>query len=207
MTFDAIVNRRRVLKGATGAALAGIGVSAYGGQAIADPGSCPNGCHECWLDIKPGSCPNPINPESRGVVPVLVGWPHLDSETVRLVPRSEDWGDCSDREIPEEPAPTCGQAKDIHSSGAGTEPIRAQRVDENGDGDDEWNFKFDTQELELDESVRSAVLVAEGTGKTSGCTVWGVDSVNIVGGNGRNRGGNANGQGSGTDGAGGGRDD
>lgn len=191
MSSQSDVDRRRVLKGVTATVLAGSGFAVLTGQVAADSGSSSGCCHECWLDIKPGSCPNSINPDSNGVIPVLVGWPHLDPETVRLVPREDDWGDCSNRDIPEESAPTCQEATGIRESDDGAEPVRAQKVDEDDDSDPEWKFKFETQDLDLDGSVRSAVLVAAGTGETAGCTVWGVDSVNIVGGNGEGRGNGA----------------
>jgi hypothetical protein len=46
----------------------------------------PGGLHPCqYLDIKPGSCPNPLNPGSRGVIPVaLVGTPDFDVTQVDL---------------------------------------------------------------------------------------------------------------------------
>lgn len=183
MHTESTIDRRHVLKGVSTAALAGLGFSATAGRTAAEESSeC---CHECWLDIKPGSCPNSINPDSNGVVPALVGWPHLDPETVRLVPREEDWGNCSNRTIPEQRAPSCGKATDIWDSDPGTAPIKARKVDSDGDGDPDWQFKFETEALDLEDSVNSAILVSEGTGETADCTVWGVDSVNIVGQNDR----------------------
>jgi hypothetical protein len=82
-----------------------------------------------FVDIKPGSFPNPINPSSRGVVPVaILGSEGLD---VRII-------DAASLEIDDDRAP-----------GGGVAPSRVQRSleDVNGDGFLDLNVKFDTTAL------------------------------------------------------------
>lgn len=53
-------------------------------------GKCKGGVQYVFVDVKPGSCPNPINPSSRGVLPVAIlgteelDVSNIDPESVRL---------------------------------------------------------------------------------------------------------------------------
>ena len=193
------VDRRAFLRASGVTAAAATGLFATAGQAAAGY-ECP--CHQCWLDIKPGSCPNSINPRNQGVVSVAAGWPDFDPGTVKLVTREEAWGDCSERrsdyDQPDVGA-NCERVEEWLDEDHAT-PVRAERVDEDGDGDMDWVFKFETQALDLYEGVQSAILV--GRDAQSGCPVWGVDSINIVGGSGGSNGGGRSNGGGGSNGGG-----
>jgi hypothetical protein len=82
-----------------------------------------------FLDIKPGSYPNPINPSSRGVVPVAI----LGSEgfDVRVI-------DTATIELDDDRVP-----------GGGVAPTGVQKSfeDVNGDGFPDLSLKFDTPAL------------------------------------------------------------
>lgn len=173
-------SRRGVLKLAGTTVAATTGLALTGGVVAAETDEdCT--CHQCWLDLKPGSCPNAVNPDAGGVVSVAAGWPGLDPETVALVPSQEDWGDCSERRS-DYAGPDCDTVEDLLADDRYAVPVRAERYDEDGDGDDDWVFKFDKQAVGFREGVESVVLV--GRDAEDDCPVWGVDSVKIVGGNG-----------------------
>lgn len=184
--------RRSVLKFAGGAVAATTGLALTGQVVGAEDDDCT--CHQCWLDLKPGSCPNAVNPDANGVVSVAAGWPGLDPDSVALVPSEETWGDCSERRSDHE-GPDCETVRDLLADDRYASPVRAERHDEDGDGDEDWVFKFETQEVGFREGGGSVVLV--GRDAEDDCLVWGVDSVKIAGNGGSSGGWDAGGRGRG----------
>ena len=99
------------------------------------------------LDIRPGSCPNPVNPRSRGVVPVaLVGGLEFDVATVDpdslILTRADDVGGSvlplSDRRGPRI------IIEDLVSPLI-TDPCECHPL--GGDGIDDLSLKFSTAEM------------------------------------------------------------
>ena len=138
------------------------------------------------LDIKPGSCPNPVNPKSKGVVPVaLVGSSDFDVTTIDpdslALTRSDGVG--------ESVTPLSGRRgpkiviEDVVTP-LGDEPCTCHEL--GGDGMDDLSLKFSTsamsQALQLDESIRGATvkLVLRGT-LFDGTTFEAVDCIEISG--------------------------
>jgi hypothetical protein len=82
-----------------------------------------------FVDIKPGSFPNPINPSSRGVVPVAI----LGSEgfDVRII-------DATTLEIDDDR---------VHGGGVSPSRVQGSLEDVNGDGFLDLNLKFNTTAL------------------------------------------------------------
>ena len=105
---------------------------------------------EVDIDIKPGSDPNSINLKSRGIVPVAI----LTTEN-------------HDASVVD---PDTVQF-------AGSDPVRWNDEDVDGDGDLDRLFHFRTQDLVLDADSTEASLL----GTTyDGSNIVGIDSVNIV---------------------------
>lgn len=164
------VSRRRVL---------GLGAGAFGTTlGVAAPvGAGQDDCKQCWLDVSPGGCPNTLNADGDGVVEVSVGHPALVPESVRLVPRPENWGDCSQRRHDRE-GPSCSELRRLLNANAGVGQSRWETYDKDGDGDLDKVFEFRVKDLNLRSGTRSLLLVGR-DGHTDNL-VWGVDAVTVV---------------------------
>jgi len=92
------------------------------------------------IDIKPGSCPNPLNPKSRGVLPVaILGTEFLDVTTIDPKTILLIW-DGSGKSV----WPVRWSFEDVATPSKG-EPCDC--YDLQGDGYTDLMLKFDTQEL------------------------------------------------------------
>lgn len=135
------------------------------------------------IDIKPGEVPNPINPTSRGVIPVAI--PHtgsfdpttqLDVSTVRFgSPSAVDGGGGAT------PAHLSAVQQALAAGGA-VEPCEAGDADHvcdvDGDGDADLVLHFPTQDAGFAGGDTQGRLVGV---TTDGVEVVGTDSVSIVG--------------------------
>ena len=145
------------------------------------------------LDIKPGSCPNPVNPRSKGVVPVaLVGSINFDVATIDpdslTLARADGAGGSvaplSDRRGP-------GIVIEDVATPFSEEPCGCHEL--GGDGIDDLSLKFSTSEmnrtLELNTLSRGETigLVLRGT-LHDGTTFEGLDCIVIPGRQGNLRG-------------------
>lgn len=190
---DRSLRRRTVLRATATAGLAAAGLSA---TAMAASGSEAADCCVCWVDVKPDSCPNAINPDSRGVVSVAAGPPGFESGTVELVPITQDcaesvgfepaFEECQDYED-QTYAEDCEALRalldgEADAADRSATPVRSSSADLDDDGDTDTVFKFDVRDLELGSD--DAYLVLTGAGTHDDCTVYGVDSVVVVGGGG-----------------------
>lgn len=192
-SIDRSVTRRTVLQATATAGLAAAGLSA---TAMSAAGSDEADCCVCWVDVKPGSCPNAINPDSGGVVSVAAGRPNIEPSTAELVPITEA---CAE-EVGFEPAfEECQDYQDkayaedcdplaelLACEAAGADrsasPVRSSSEDIDEDGDQDTVFKFRVEDLEL--RTDDAYLVLTGEAREDDCTVYGVDSVRVVEGDG-----------------------
>jgi hypothetical protein len=114
-----------------------------------------------FVDIKPGSFPNPVNPSSRGVVPVaILGGEAFD---VRII-------DATTLEIDDDRTP-----------GGGVSPTRVQGSleDVNGDGFLDLNLKFDTTALKAAGLLGNKRLFVTGAIGDGAAQVLGSDAVCI----------------------------
>ncbi len=126
--------------------------------------TCDHDAFDCeaaaFLDIKPGSCPNPVNPRSKGVVPVaLVGSTSFDVTVVDAasltLARADGVGgsiaplsDARRARVGDVATPFVGESCDCHESG--------------GDGVLDLSLKFSTLDmswaLELDTLARGTIV-------------------------------------------------
>ena len=126
---------------------------------------------EVAVDIKPGSCPNPLNVESKGVLPVAIlgsadfDVHDIDVASIRLA----------------DVAPIRSSLEDVATPVDGDE---CECTTEAGDGFDDLTLKFKTQEIvsALGEVVNGETLVLTLTGELlDGTSIEGADCVVIVG--------------------------
>lgn len=124
---------------------------------------CGSEIVECAVDIKPGSCPNPLNVNSKGVLPVaILGTDDLDVttidlNTIRLMGVTPVRSDYEDVGTPYYPLIGKEDKLDCH--------------EEDGDGIGDLSLKFDRQEIvqaieqaSQDEVVDGKVLTLSLTG-------------------------------------------
>jgi hypothetical protein len=197
-----IENQKLTAPNTTGRELFGFSVSAKGNTAVvgAPKHACAAGMgcgsahvFSCTfvatvanLDIKPGSCPNPVNPGSRGVVPVaIVGSPVFDVTMVTpdslTLARADGLGG--------RVSPVSGRQgpkiaiDDVATPCAG-EPCACHELE--GDGIADLSLKFSTPDLtrvlELDALPRGTTveLVLRGA-LEDGTTFEAVDCIMILG--------------------------
>ena len=116
-----------------------------------------------FVDIKPGSFPNPINPSSRGVVPVaILGSESFDVRTI----------DAATIEIDDDRLP-----------GDGVAPTRVQKSleDVNGDGFLDLSLKFATTALNQAGLLGNKRLFITGAIGNGGAQVLGSDAICLPG--------------------------
>jgi hypothetical protein len=111
------------------------------------------------VDIKPDSDPNPVNPSSKGVVPVaILGTENFDVRTI----------DVATIEIDDDRIP-----------GGGVTPTRVQKgfEDLNGDGFPDLDLKFDTPALDQAGLLGNKRLFVTGAIGGGAAQVLGSDAV------------------------------
>lgn len=127
---------------------------------------------EAHLDIRPGSCPNPLNPKSRGVLPVaILGTEDFD---VTEIDRSTI--------LLEGAAPLRCSLEDVATPAAGEKECTC--TEERADGYQDLTLKFRTQEIinAIDLESCTEVVPLKITGKNrDGKAFEGYDCVFIVG--------------------------
>lgn len=146
----------------------------YGDQTVTIGVTCP-----VDVDIKPGSCPNPLNPKSKGVLPVAVLGTEdfdvttIDPETIELTREGIEDGAAPIRWNYEDVAtPFEGELCDCH--------------DLDGDGYLDLTLKFDTQDLveklKLDEVAGETTLTLTGELKEEegGTPIEGEDCIRVL---------------------------
>jgi hypothetical protein len=138
------------------------------------------------IDIKGGSCPNPLNPKSKGNIPVAIlasdGFDPatVDPTTITLngVPAVEDQWTFEDSTAPGDYTDACDDCFDADDPANFNCDTDLDGVDDAfcGDGTDELVVYFDTQALvdSLGTVEKGACVVLELTGQT-------VDGVDIIG--------------------------
>ena len=121
------------------------------------------------IDIKPGSCPNPLNVESKGVLPVAIlgsadfDVHDIDVASIRLA----------------DVAPIRSSLEDVATPVDGDE---CECTTEAGDGIDDLTLKFKTQEIisALGEVVNGETLVLTLTGELlDGTPIEGADCIRV----------------------------
>lgn len=150
------LDRRRFVALGASAVAATAGVTAFGGQAAA------HFPEDLEIDVRPASEHNPIEPDSRGIVPVAVH-------------QTDDF------DPTEEAIRYRFGAPDVVAEGGGVRPIRdGVPVDVDRDGSDDLVLFFPTDEAGFDGDEESARLVWEKSPEgTHGLA--GTDDVTIVG--------------------------
>ncbi|WP_339105154.1 hypothetical protein [Haloterrigena salinisoli] len=133
-TTDSAMARRRVLRGGTGLAATALGIATLGGQAAAHFPA------DLEIDVKPGTDRAPINPNSCGVIPVVV------RQTDEFDPTSEvvryRFG-----------------APDVVADGGGARPMHdGHAIDMNGDGRDDLLLLFPANDAGFDGDESAARL-------------------------------------------------
>jgi hypothetical protein len=127
-----------------------------------EPSAGEPSAEEIEIDIKPGSDPNPINPNSKGVIPVaILGSSSFDVASVDVT--SLAFG-------PDEATP----AHDL------TDPVvyADHLKDVNGDGFTDLVSHYRTQDTGIAKDDTEACLTGETTG---GGAIWGCDAIKTVG--------------------------
>ncbi len=155
-TNEPSVGRREFLRTSTGLAATTIGIATLGGQAAAHFPS------DLTIDVRPGCDRNPINPNSRGLIPVAV----LGTE--EFDPTSEDvryrFG-----------------APDAVSGGGGARPAHGGHVaDVDGDGQEDLLLHFPACETGFDGDESEARLEWERS-SAGHHGLSGTDTVTVVG--------------------------
>lgn len=140
----------------SGLAATAVGIATLSGQVAAHFPA------DLTIDIKPGSEENPINPDSRGVIPVAV------LQTDEFDPTSEDvryrFG-----------------APDVVADGGGARSAHGGHVEDvNGDGNDDLVLHFPTEETGFDGDESEGRLEWERT-EAGHHGLSGTDTVTIVG--------------------------
>lgn len=153
---ESSTSRRSVLRAGTGLVAATLGAVAVSGQAAAH---FPEGLA---VDVRPGSDDNPINPDSRGLVPVAV------LATDAFDPTEEDvryrFG-----------------APDVVADGGGARPARGGHVEDvDGDGRDDLVLQFPVEDTGFDGDESAARLEWERT-EAGHHGLSGTDAITIVG--------------------------
>ena len=105
------------------------------------------------IDIKPGSDTNPINPKSKGVVPVAV-LSSADFDATSILPST------------------------VHFAGA--DPVRWTIEDVNGDSINDMLFFFNTQELTLPTAPSGTLTLTADTSAPLYLHISGTDTIKIV---------------------------
>lgn len=138
-----VLSRRNVLKVGAGAAATAIAIPTLSGTAAAH---FPDTLE---IDVKPGSDENPINPRSRGVVPVAVLYTEFE--------------DGDENEVVFDPTERAIRyrfgAPDVVADGDGARPAHEGHVrDVNGDGHDDLVLHFPIRDTGLGGEATSAEL-------------------------------------------------
>ncbi|WP_218780624.1 hypothetical protein [Halorarum halophilum] len=155
-TNDTSTARRGVLRAGAGAAATAVGIAAFGGLAAAHFPA------DLDIDVAPGSDDAPINPDSRGLIPVAA------LATDEFDPTTEDvryrFG-----------------APDVVGEGGGARPAHGGHVEDvNGDGRDDLVLHFPTGETGFDGDESEARLEWE-RDEAGEHGLSGTDTVTIVG--------------------------
>ena len=114
------------------------------------------------MDIKPGSFPNPINPSSKGVVPVaILGSEHFDVRVINTATIEID---------------------DDRTPGGGVAPERVQGLEDvNGDGHLDLILKFATPALKAAGLLGKKTLFITGAIGGGAAQVLGPDAICLPG--------------------------
>lgn len=155
-TFERSLRRRGFLRASAGLAAATVGVATFGGQAAA------HFPPDLTIDIRPGSEDNPINPDSRGTVPVAVLQTDAFDPTTAAV--RYRFG-----------------APDVVADGGGSRPAHGSHVEDvDGDGRDDLVLHFPTEVTGFDGDESEGRLEWERT-QEGHHGLSGTDDVTIVG--------------------------